>query len=177
MHEKAARRDRPALPLRQRHPIGFRQRLDVERAERSVAAGPSDQQQQSIAGRQLGVMGEDLEPAMSAIEQPDRDRFRFDRLFERADDVLGLRRIRLDAGLMHHRPEDFACRSRLSTSSSRSHRRSRCARASSGAIAENLSIRVGADQPVGAQPLERVLGIEIDADAAALREETRDHES
>ena len=45
-------------------------------------------------------MGEDFAAAWSALEQSDRDRSGLRRLFQRADDPLGKRRLGLDARLM-----------------------------------------------------------------------------
>lgn len=50
-------------------------------------------------------MGEDLEAALSPIEQPDRDRRRVERLIERTRDALRRQRLGLDGGLMDHGAE------------------------------------------------------------------------
>ena len=100
MDHEASGRDRAALALRQRHPIGGRDFLDGERPKLPFAAGLRDQRQQRLALRRRIVMGEDLAAAWSALEQSDRDRSGLRRLFQRADDPLAKRRLGLDARLM-----------------------------------------------------------------------------
>ncbi len=102
MHEKAPGLDLPAPPLRERDPIFRGEFFDAERPVTFAAGSLRDQLKQSIVARRLLVMGEDLEAALSPIEQPDRGGCGIERLIKRARDALRRQSVGLDGGLMDH---------------------------------------------------------------------------
>ncbi len=105
MHEKAPGLDLSAPLLRERDPIFRGEFFDAERPDTVAAGSLRDQLKQSIVARRLLVMGEDLEAALSPIEQPDRDRRRVERLIKSTRDTLRRQSLGLDDSLMDHGAE------------------------------------------------------------------------
>ena len=101
--EEASGRDLAAFSLRQRDPIGGRQRLDLKRANGSACCF-GDQLEQGLASRRRLVMGEDLEAVVDALEQSDGDGGGVERRLERFGKTHRRRFRSLDPRLMRHVP-------------------------------------------------------------------------